>query len=379
MYARASLTAAFMTSEPFLANFTMSPPTICEQGLGRLQFEDRRSAEVRSQPHLPGRRVVHRGEGVAERHGAQAHAVFDELVAVDVPHPTALPAHEDRQRVGGILIVALGVGVRAAGNEAVQTLGQRQRAVEARFVRPGACHDAIIHHKHYVATRSRVKSTGNGRQGLTHLRSNRTQAVLVARRLRAQRERAHPAQRSRASPAPPATRRRGLGTGQRLHRLDERRGPRRARRCFPISVLAEIDVADKANAWNVYVHELITPERAREIETYFFMDGDVTLEPDALVLLAAALSEVPSAKAAGGMPAFGPRSGSSWRERMVRNGMLAGNLYALRSSFVDCTARAADPHARGPGVRGFSCCPGWSRRSSGSRRLWMTTLNASSV
>lgn len=99
--------------------------------------------------------------------------------------------------------------------------------------------------------------------------------------------------------------------------------------------LAEIDFADKANAWNVYVHELITPERAGELETYFFMDGDVTLEPDALLLLAAALNEVPSAKAAGGMPGTG-RDKAGWRRRMVRNGILAGNLYALRSGFVDC-------------------------------------------
>jgi glycosyltransferase involved in cell wall biosynthesis len=99
--------------------------------------------------------------------------------------------------------------------------------------------------------------------------------------------------------------------------------------------LAEIELGDKANAWNVYVHDLVTPERAQEIETYFFMDGDVTLEPDALVLLAAALSEVPSARAAGGMPATG-RDKASWRDRMVKNGVLAGNLYALRGSFVEC-------------------------------------------
>jgi glycosyltransferase involved in cell wall biosynthesis len=98
--------------------------------------------------------------------------------------------------------------------------------------------------------------------------------------------------------------------------------------------LAEIDVADKANAWNVYVHELITPERAREIEIYFFMDADVTLERDALALLASSLEEVPTAKAAGGMPATG-RNRASWRARMVRNGTLAGNLYALRAGFVD--------------------------------------------
>jgi glycosyltransferase involved in cell wall biosynthesis len=98
--------------------------------------------------------------------------------------------------------------------------------------------------------------------------------------------------------------------------------------------LAEIDVADKANAWNVYVHELITSERAREIEIYFFMDGDVTLERDALSLLASSLDDVPAAQAAGAMPATG-RDRDSWRARMVRNGTLAGNLYALRASFVD--------------------------------------------
>jgi hypothetical protein len=106
--------------------------------------------------------------------------------------------------------------------------------------------------------------------------------------------------------------------------------------------LAEIDVADKANAWNVYVHELITPERAREIETYFFMDGDVTLERAALALLASSLDDVPAAQAAGGMPATG-RDRDSWRARMVRNGTLAGNLYALRASFVD-TVREQQVH-----------------------------------
>jgi glycosyltransferase involved in cell wall biosynthesis len=97
--------------------------------------------------------------------------------------------------------------------------------------------------------------------------------------------------------------------------------------------LAEIEIADKANAWNVYVHELISPERAREIEIYFFMDGDVRLERDALAVLASSLNDVPTAKAAGGMPATG-RDRASWRARMVRNGTLAGNLYALRASFV---------------------------------------------
>jgi hypothetical protein len=63
------------------------------------------------------------------------------------------------------------------------------------------------------------------------------------------------------------------------------------------------------------------------------MDGDVTLEPDALRLLASALDKVPNANAAGGMPATG-RDRDAWRQRMTTNGTLAGNLYALRSSFV---------------------------------------------
>ncbi|MGH8597254.1 MAG: glycosyltransferase family 2 protein, partial [Gammaproteobacteria bacterium] len=53
----------------------------------------------------------------------------------------------------------------------------------------------------------------------------------------------------------------------------------------------------------------------------------------ALPSLASALDEFPNAKAAGGMPATG-RDRDAWRLRMVQFGRLAGNLYALRGSFV---------------------------------------------
>ena len=97
--------------------------------------------------------------------------------------------------------------------------------------------------------------------------------------------------------------------------------------------LVEIDLGDKANAWNTFVHDVLTPARAGEISLYFFMDGDVTVEPRALPLLAAALEEIRSANAAGAMPATG-RDRDAWRERMVKTATLAGGLYALRGSFV---------------------------------------------
>ena len=141
--------------------------------------------------------------------------------------------------------------------------------------------------------------------------------------------------------------------------------------------LAEIDVADKANAWNVFVHELIMPERAREIETYFFMDGDVTLERDALALLASSLDDVPTAQAAGGMPATG-RDRDSWRARMVRNGTLAGNLYALRPiSSTRCGS--SGPSCRWASYSRIRWCLGWSRPSSDGRNRRSDKLNASSA
>ena len=97
--------------------------------------------------------------------------------------------------------------------------------------------------------------------------------------------------------------------------------------------LVEIQIADKANAWNTFVHSLFSDEQARGLETWFFMDGDVTLTPGSMSLLVSSLDETSDAEAAGGMPGSG-RDMDSWRQRMVANGMLAGNFYALRGSFV---------------------------------------------
>jgi hypothetical protein len=97
--------------------------------------------------------------------------------------------------------------------------------------------------------------------------------------------------------------------------------------------LVEIGMADKANAWNTFIHDLFSDEQADDLETWFFMDGDVTLAANAMPLLASSLHAAPDAEAAGGMPASG-RDRDAWRHRMVMNGMLAGNFYALRGRFV---------------------------------------------
>jgi glycosyltransferase involved in cell wall biosynthesis len=98
--------------------------------------------------------------------------------------------------------------------------------------------------------------------------------------------------------------------------------------------LVEIPHADKAAAWNIFVHDLITEERAGALEAWFFMDSDVTLAPGSMRFLTSRLEDAADAVAVGGMPGSG-RDMDAWRRRMVYNGMLAGNYYALRGSFVN--------------------------------------------
>ncbi|MFN0163099.1 MAG: glycosyltransferase [Burkholderiales bacterium] len=101
----------------------------------------------------------------------------------------------------------------------------------------------------------------------------------------------------------------------------------------PYLNLVEITLGDKANAWNLFVHDLALRDDGSAFELCFFMDADVTLERDAMDILAFTLEEMPGALAAGGMPANG-RDRDAWRARMVANGMLAGNFYCLRGTFV---------------------------------------------
>ena len=58
-------------------------------------------------------------------------AVLDEVVAVDVPDMAAQPAVDDRGETLGVLIVALGVGVRATRDRGVEASSQDHRSVRS--------------------------------------------------------------------------------------------------------------------------------------------------------------------------------------------------------------------------------------------------------
>ena len=87
--------------------------------------------------------------------------------------------------------------------------------------------------------------------------------------------------------------------------------------------LWSIPRSDKAHAWNHYLHCLMP-----DASLAFFMDGYVTIERNALALMADAIRERPQALAATSMPSTG-RSAASLRRRFLADGGLHGNLYAL--------------------------------------------------
>ena len=142
-------------------------------------------------------------------------------------------------------------------------------------------------------------------------------------------------------------RRRSLGSRQRLHRRDERRGPRlrggasgslagRNRRRRQSQRVERLRPRARSRRSEL--------ERSRPISSWTATSrSSATRSP----CWPRRWTSVPSAKAAGGMPATG-RDRDSWRARMVRNGTLAGNLYALACQFRRRRARQKDPGADGP-------------------------------
>jgi glycosyltransferase involved in cell wall biosynthesis len=97
--------------------------------------------------------------------------------------------------------------------------------------------------------------------------------------------------------------------------------------------LVSIQLGDKCNAWNVFIHDLAR-ERCPLRPVYFFMDGDARIVPGSLTTLANGLVAHPHAHAASAPPASG-RNMEYDRRDLIDNHHLVANLYALRREFVE--------------------------------------------
>lgn len=96
----------------------------------------------------------------------------------------------------------------------------------------------------------------------------------------------------------------------------------------PNVTLVTLAIADKANAWNHYVH-MLSPD----VPIHFFIDGDMSVTPNSFASLYSVLSTSAEARAAGAMPTTG-RDRVGWSTRMMVLGRLPGGLYALKGDFV---------------------------------------------
>lgn len=94
--------------------------------------------------------------------------------------------------------------------------------------------------------------------------------------------------------------------------------------------LASITLGDKANAWNVFVHDMAP----HDAPFYFFIDGDVRSTPGALDAMAQALAQHQQANGVSALPKSG-RGIEAFQRDMLKDNGVAGNLYGLRGTFVE--------------------------------------------
>lgn len=85
-----------------------------------------------------------------------------------------------------------------------------------------------------------------------------------------------------------------------------------------------IELADKAHAWNSYVHQIWPGGKLT-----FFIDGYARVCPDALELLEISLSSSLYSLAGSGVPTSG-RTAAALRAQMLQQGGIHGNLYVLK-------------------------------------------------
>jgi glycosyltransferase involved in cell wall biosynthesis len=100
----------------------------------------------------------------------------------------------------------------------------------------------------------------------------------------------------------------------------------------PEVALVSIELGDKCNAWNVFVHETV-PACVPDSDVYFFMDGDARATSGSFAAMHEALIREPYAHAASAAPVSGRNVESDRAELLALRGLVA-NLYSLRGSFV---------------------------------------------
>lgn len=93
--------------------------------------------------------------------------------------------------------------------------------------------------------------------------------------------------------------------------------------------VVNLEIGDKCNAWNHYVHELATSE-----DVHFFVDADVKFSPNCFGAMHDKLFECPSETVAiAGLPLSG-RNIEFYRSLVRDRSCFFGNLYGLRNSFI---------------------------------------------
>lgn len=91
----------------------------------------------------------------------------------------------------------------------------------------------------------------------------------------------------------------------------------------------EIELGDKCNAWNTYVHEL-----ADEVTVHFFVDADVRFSPDCFPKMAEKLHASPDQTVIiAGMPLSG-RNLDFYRSLVIERSCFFGNLYGMKWSYI---------------------------------------------
>ncbi len=107
----------------------------------------------------------------------------------------------------------------------------------------------------------------------------------------------------------------------------------------PMVQVWSIPLADKANAWNQYIHQLWSGESIA-----FFIDGYVRLNTDAVELLGSAVAANTQALGGTGVPTMG-RSAKALRENMIINTGFHGNFCCIKGETL---RHMRDQHVRLP-------------------------------